>query len=73
MEIYLLLGYIPVVAYLIWQSYLLAQHRKIVDNQRDVIVHLSNANDKLKPFQVLIATLRGGNFLSAPNYNDRIK
>jgi hypothetical protein len=43
MEIYLLLGYIPIVAYLFWQSYLLAQHRKLVDDQQEQI-------SRLKPF-----------------------
>jgi hypothetical protein len=43
MEIILLLGYVPVVAYLFWQSYLLAQLRKLVDNQQEQI-------KKLKPF-----------------------
>jgi hypothetical protein len=43
MEIILLLGYIPIVAYLFWQSYLLAQLGKLVDNQQEQI-------KKLKPF-----------------------
>jgi hypothetical protein len=43
MTIYLLLGYVPLVAYLFWQSYLLAQHRKLVDSQQEQI-------NKLKPF-----------------------
>jgi len=43
MEIILLLGYVPLVAYLFWQSYLLAQHRKLVDDQQEQI-------KKLKPF-----------------------
>jgi hypothetical protein len=43
MEIILLLGYVPIVAYLIWQSYLLAQHRKLVDEQQEQI-------NRLKPF-----------------------
>ncbi len=51
MEIILLLGYVPIVAYLFWQSYLLNQYKKIVDNQKDVIVNLSKANDRLRPFQ----------------------
>jgi hypothetical protein len=50
MEIILLLGYVPIVAYLFWQSYLLNQYKKIVDNQKDVIVNLSKANDRLRPF-----------------------
>jgi hypothetical protein len=43
MEIILLLAYVPLVAYLFWQSYLLAQLRKLVDNQQEQI-------KKLKPF-----------------------
>jgi hypothetical protein len=43
MTIYLLLGYVPLVAYLFWQSYLLAQHRKLVDSQQEQI-------NRLKPF-----------------------
>ena len=70
MEIYLLLGYVPIVAYLFWQSYLLNQYKKIVDNQKDVITKLSRTIDTLKPFQVWIAALRGGNFLSAAKCND---
>ena len=66
MEIYLLLGYVPIVAYLFWQSYLLNQYKKIVDNQKDVITKLSRTIDTLKPFQVWIATLRGGNFAGRP-------
>ena len=66
MEIILLLGYIPIVAYLFWQSYLLNQYKKIVDNQKDVITKLSRTVDTLKPFQVWIATLRGGNFSGRP-------
>ena len=50
MEIYLLLGYVPLVAYLFWQSYLLNQYKKIVDNQKDVITKLSRTIDTLKPF-----------------------
>ena len=66
MEIILLLGYVPVVAYLFWQSYLLNQYKKIVDNQKDVMTNLSRTIDTLKPFQVWIATLRGGNFFARP-------
>lgn len=59
MEIILLLGYVPIVAYLFWQSYLLAQLRKLVDEQQEQI-------KRLKPFQVGVATLRGGNFAGRP-------
>jgi hypothetical protein len=38
------------VGYLFWQSYLLSQYKKIVDNQKDVIVKLSRTIDTLKPF-----------------------
>jgi hypothetical protein len=43
MEIILLFGYVPLVAYLFWQSYLLAKHRKLVDDQQEEI-------NRLKPF-----------------------
>jgi len=43
MEIILIIGYVPLIAYLLWQSYLLAQYSKIVDEQQDTI-------NKLKPF-----------------------
>ncbi len=43
MEIILLLGYVPIVAYLFWQSYLLSKHRKLVDEQQEQI-------KRLKPF-----------------------
>jgi hypothetical protein len=43
MEIYLLIAFVPLVAYLFWQSYLLAQLRKLVDNQQEQI-------NRLKPF-----------------------
>lgn len=62
MEIILLLGYVPLVVWLFSQSVMLAKYNKIVSNQKQVITALSKANDKLRPFQVWIATLRGGNF-----------
>lgn len=67
MEIILLLGYVPLVAYLFWQSYLLAQHRKLVDDQQEQI-------KKLKPFQFRVATLWGGNSPHArkPNVSGRV-
>jgi hypothetical protein len=43
MEIYLLIAFVPLVAYLFWQSYLLAQLRKLVDEQQEQI-------KRLKPF-----------------------
>lgn len=66
MEIILLLGYVPLVLWLLSQSVLLAKYDKLNKEQQDTI-------NKLKPFQVLIATLRGGNFLPTQNYNDWIK
>ena len=73
MEIVFAVIGVILIGYLFWQSYLLSQYKKIVDNQKDVIVKLSRTIDTLKPFQVLIATLRGGNFLSAAKCNDLIK
>lgn len=66
MEIVFAVIGVILVGYLFWQSYLLSQYKKIVDNQKDVIVKLSRTIDTLKPFQVLIATLRGGNFSAHP-------
>lgn len=43
MEIILLLGYVPVVAYLFWQSYLLNQLRQLANKQHEEI-------KRLKPF-----------------------
>ena len=43
MEIILLLGYVPVVAYLFWQSYLLNQLRNLANKQHEEI-------KRLKPF-----------------------
>ena len=43
MEIILLLGYVPIVAYLFWQSYLLAKYDKLSKEQQETI-------NKLKPF-----------------------
>lgn len=40
MEIYLLLGYVPLVAYLFWQSYLLNQLKKLADEQYEEIKRL---------------------------------
>ena len=61
MEIILLLGYVPLVVWLFLQSVMLAKYNKIVHNQKDVIVNLSKANDRLRPFQFRVATLRGSN------------
>ena len=66
MEIVLAVIGVILIGYLFWQSYLLSQYKKIVDNQKDVIVKLSRTIDTLKPFQVWIATLRGGNFSAHP-------
>jgi hypothetical protein len=43
MPTYLLFGYVPLVVYLFWQSYLLAQYKKIADEQQEKI-------ERLKPF-----------------------
>jgi hypothetical protein len=43
MEIILLLGYVPIVAYLFWQSYLLNILKKLADQQHEEI-------KRLKPF-----------------------
>ena len=66
MEIILMLGYVPLIAYLLWQSYLLSQYRKITIEQTELI-------KTLKPFQVLFATLRGGKFLVGNSGNKQIK
>lgn len=66
MEIVLAVIGVILIGYLFWQSYLLSQYKKIVDNQKDVIAKLSRTIDTLKPFQVWIATLRGGNFAGRP-------
>ena len=50
MEIVLAVIGVILIGYLFWQSYLLSQYKKIVDNQKDVIVNLSKANDRLRPF-----------------------
>ncbi len=67
MEIVLAVIGVILIGYLFWQSYLLSQYKKIVDNQKDVIVKLSRTIDTLKPFQVWIATLRGGDLGRQPN------
>ena len=66
MEIILIIGYVPLIAYVIWQGYLLRQFDKLVDEQQEVI-------KKLKPFQVLFATLRSGKFLPTAKDNNLIK
>ena len=43
LTIILLIAYVPLIAYLIWQSYLLSQYDKITKEQQDTI-------KKLKPF-----------------------
>ena len=73
MEIVLAVIGVILIGYLFWQSYLLSQYKKIVDNQKDVIVKLSRTIDTLKPFQVWIATLRGGNLGRQPKDNSCIK
>ena len=66
MEIILLIGYVPLVVWLFSQSVMLAKYNKIVSNQKQVITALSDANNKLRPFQVWIATLRGSDSPHAP-------
>lgn len=66
MEIILLLGYVPLVVWLLLQSVMLAKYDKIVSNQKQVITALSRANDKLKPFQVRPFGVR--RILCAPKY-----
>jgi hypothetical protein len=50
MEIVFAVIGVILIGYLFWQSYLLSQYKKIVDNQKDVIVKLSRTIDTLKPF-----------------------
>lgn len=50
MEIVIAIIGVILIGYLCWQSYLLAQYAKIVDNQKDVIAKLSKTIDTLKPF-----------------------
>jgi len=47
--VFAILGVI-LVGYLFWQSYLLANYSKIIDNQKDVIAKLAREIDTLKPF-----------------------
>ena len=44
----LLIAYVPLFAYLIWQSYLLSQYDKIVNNQKQALAAMSRSNDDLK-------------------------
>ena len=64
MEIILLIGYVPLVVWLLSQSVMLAKLDRLSREQAEEI-------KRLKPFQVLIATLRGGNF-SAQKSEDNI-
>jgi len=50
MEIVIAIIGVILIGYLFWQSYLLSQYKKIVDNQKDVIAKLSRTIDTLKPF-----------------------
>jgi hypothetical protein len=43
METILLLGYVPIVAYLFWQSYLISKINKLANEQHEEI-------KRLKPF-----------------------
>ena len=44
----LLIAYVPLFAYLVWQSYLLSQYDKIVNNQKQALAAMSRSNDDLK-------------------------
>ena len=67
MEIILLIGYVPLVGWLLSQSILLAKYDKLNKEQQEQI-------KRLKPFQVQIATLRGSDFLLDPKlYNNKVK
>ena len=48
LTIILLIAYVPLIAYLIWQSYLLSQFDKIVNNQKQALAAMSRANDNLR-------------------------
>ena len=45
-----MLGYVPLVVWLLLQSVMLAKYDKIVKNQKDVISNLARKIDTLKPF-----------------------
>lgn len=47
--VFAILGVI-LIGYSFWQSYLLSQYSKIIDNQKDVIAKLARTIDTLKPF-----------------------
>ena len=48
LTIILLIAYVPLIAYLIWQSYLLSQFDKIVNNQKQLLAAISRSNDNLR-------------------------
>jgi hypothetical protein len=48
MEIILIIGYVPLIAYVIWQGYLLSQYSKIADNQEQALTAMSRYNDELR-------------------------
>ena len=48
LTIILLIAYVPLIAYLIWQSYLLSQYDKIVNNQKQLLAAISRSNDNLR-------------------------
>ena len=48
LTIILLIAYVPLIAYLIWQSYLLSQFDKIVNNQKQALAAMSRSNDDLR-------------------------
>ena len=48
LTIILLIAYVPLIAWLIWQSYLLSQFDKIVNNQKQALDAMSRANDNLR-------------------------
>ena len=48
MEIVFAVIGVILIGYLFWQSYLLAQYSKIIDNQKQVMSALSMSNDELR-------------------------
>jgi hypothetical protein len=50
MEIILLLGYVPLVLWLLSQSVMLAKYDKIVKGKDEAIANLARTIDTLKPF-----------------------
>ena len=50
MEIVFAVIGVILIGYLFWQSYLLSQYKKIVDDKNKVIAKLAREIDRLKPF-----------------------